>query len=67
MRKFLIFICAVTVLSFFLPGMVHSESLEELRARVRGEVREEMGIKEPAKSEPREEGKEDFIRSKQDI
>ncbi|RKY40847.1 MAG: hypothetical protein DRP85_07750 [Candidatus Makaraimicrobium thalassicum] len=49
MKKIFVFGCASIVLSFFLAGLIYSQSLEEIRAKVRSEVRREMGIDESGK------------------
>ena len=49
MKKIFVFGCASIVLSFFLAGLIYSQSLEEIRVKVRSEVRREMGIDESGK------------------
>jgi len=48
-KKVLVFSCAIIVLSLFLAGLVYSQSLEEIRAQVKAEVRRNMGLDEPVK------------------
>ena len=49
MKKVLVFSCAIIVLSFFLANLVYSQSLEDIKARARAEVRSEMGLDKPEK------------------
>ena len=49
MKKVLVFSCAIIVLSFFLANLVYSQSLEDIKAKARAEVRSEMGLDKPEK------------------
>jgi len=55
MKKVFVSGCVSMVLSFFLAGLAYSQSLEEIRARARSEVRSEMGIDAPGKPDVRQE------------
>lgn len=72
-RYLIIITCALFFMSFFLAAVSYSQSLEEIRAQVRAEVKQEMGIDEPARRQTpqetlpraREEGMR--VRSKTDL
>jgi hypothetical protein len=53
MKKVFVFGCAIIVLMLFLAGVVYSQSLEEIRAQAKAEVKREMGISEPEPERPR--------------
>jgi hypothetical protein len=56
MKKVFVFSCMIIALSLFLAGLAYSQSLEEIRAQVRTEVRSELGLDEsraPEKQEKR--------------
>ena len=59
MKKALAFGCAIIVSSFLLAGLAYSQSLEETKARIRSEVRSEMGIGDPGKPDVRQKGERD--------
>lgn len=50
MKKSLIFSCIVIVSGLFVSVPANSQSLEEIKASVRAEVRQEMGLDTPKKS-----------------
>ena len=60
MKKVFVFGCVSIVLSFFLAGLAYSQSLEEIRAEARSEVRSEMGIDKPEKRYVQQERKRDM-------
>jgi hypothetical protein len=72
-RVFIILLCALFFAGFFLTPASHSQSLEEIRAKARAEVRREMGLDEPVRPDMRQEGisgtkeKGMPVRSKTDI
>ncbi len=47
MRKILLILCAIIMLSSIMPTMSHSQNLEEIKARARAEARQEMGLDRP--------------------
>ncbi|MFQ5952501.1 MAG: hypothetical protein ACE5JK_03745, partial [Candidatus Omnitrophota bacterium] len=73
MKRVFVFVCIFVVLSFFLAGLAYSQTLKDYKARVRAEVRREMGLDEPgapkAQKEKRmpDEGEKRHIKSVSEI
>ncbi|MFH1553134.1 MAG: hypothetical protein ABID83_05835 [Candidatus Omnitrophota bacterium] len=49
MKKLFVLVCVTIVFSLFLAGWGYSQSLEEIRAQAKSEVRSELGLDAPAK------------------
>lgn len=51
MKKVLVCSCIVIVLGMVLSGLVYAQSLEEIKAQARAQVRNEMGLDRPVKQQ----------------
>jgi len=54
MKKVFAFICIIIVLGFLVSGVAGAQSLEEIKAQARAQVRSEMGLDQP---QPRQQQK----------
>ena len=50
MKKLSIFACVLVVLILFTAVLAYSQSLEQIKASVRAQVRQEMGLDQPERS-----------------
>ncbi|MFC1480244.1 hypothetical protein ACFL5Y_02210 [Candidatus Omnitrophota bacterium] len=49
MKKLFVLGCVIIVFSLFLAGWGYSQTMEQIRAQAKAEVRSELGLDEPAK------------------